>query len=122
MEARTKGYVETIEGRRRPIFEIDSRIISMRNAAERIAINSVLQGSAADLIKIAMNRVHARLKREKRASKMLLQVHDELVFETPSNAADQDARIIREEMTSALTLKIPLKVEVGWAKNWQEVK
>jgi DNA polymerase-1 len=94
----------------------------MRNAAERIAINSVLQGSAADLIKIAMNRVHARLKREKRASKMLLQVHDELVFETPSNAADQDARIIREEMTSAMTLKIPLKVAVGWAKNWQEVK
>jgi DNA polymerase-1 len=122
MEARTQGYVQTIEGRRRPIFEIDSRIISMRNAAERIAINSVLQGSAADLIKIAMNRVSERLKREKRPSQMLLQVHDELVFETPEPAIEQDAAIVREEMTSAMKIKVPLKVEVGWGKNWQEVK
>jgi DNA polymerase-1 len=94
----------------------------MRNAAERIAINSVVQGSAADLIKIAMNNVHARLNRENRASRMLLQVHDELVFETPQRAAEDDATIIREEMTTAMRLRVPLKVEVGWAKNWQEVK
>jgi DNA polymerase-1 len=122
MEAQTKGYVETMLGRRRPIRDIGSQIISMRNAAERMAINSVVQGSAADLIKIAMNNVHRRLKKDKRPSKMLLQVHDELVFETPQDAAEQDAEIIRHEMTSAMTLKVPLKVEIGWAKNWQEVK
>ena len=121
-QAQDKGFVETILGRRRPIFDINSNIISMRNAAERMAINSVVQGSAADLIKIAMNRVHQRLKREDRPSKMLLQVHDELVFETPSDAAESEATMVREEMTAAMTLKVPLKVEVGWAKNWQEVK
>jgi DNA polymerase-1 len=87
-----------------------------------MAINSVVQGSAADLIKIAMNRVYQRLKREGRPSKMLLQVHDELVFETPSDAVESEAAMVREEMTRAMTLKVPLKVEVGWAKNWQEVK
>jgi DNA polymerase I len=127
MEAQSQGYVETLVGRRRPVTEIASNILSMRNAAERIAINSVVQGTAADLIKIAMNNVAARLQREKRPSRMLLQVHDELVFETPSDAAEQDAAIIREEMVNAgrdgmLKLKVPLKVEVGWAKNWQEVK
>ncbi|MBC8105671.1 MAG: DNA polymerase I, partial [Anaerolineae bacterium] len=122
MYAQTHGYVETLMGRRRPVHEIDSRIISMRNQAERIAINSVVQGSAADLIKIAMNNVHARLKREKRPSRMLLQVHDELVFETPQDAVDADALVIREEMTNAMKLRVPLKVEIGWAKNWQEVK
>jgi DNA polymerase-1 len=120
--AQDKGYVETILGRRRPIFDINSNIISLRNAAERMAINSVVQGSAADLIKIAMNRVYQRLKRENRPSRMLLQVHDELVFETPSDAAESEAAMVREEMTSAMKLKVPLKVEVGWARNWQEVK
>ncbi len=122
MDAQTQGYVETIQGRRRPIFEIESRILSMRNAAERIAINSVVQGSAADLIKIAMVNIHRRLHREDRPSRMLLQVHDELVFETPQSAAETDAAIIREEMTQAMTLRLPLKVEIGWAKNWREIK
>jgi len=120
--AQDQGYVETILGRRRPIFDINSNIISLRNAAERMAINSVVQGSAADLIKIAMNRVYQRLKRENRPSRMLLQVHDELVFETPAEAAESEAAMVREEMTGAMTLSVPLKVEVGWAKNWQEVK
>jgi DNA polymerase-1 len=97
-------------------------VISLRNAGERMAINSVVQGSAADLIKIAMNNVYRRLKREKRPSKMLLQVHDELVFETPADAVEKDAQLVREEMTGAMKLKVPLKVEIGWAKNWQEVK
>jgi len=109
-------------GRRRPVYDINSGIVSLRNAAERIAINSVVQGSAADLIKIAMNRVHRRLKAENRPSRMLLQVHDELVFETPADKAEGEAALVREEMTAAMTLKVPLKVEVGWAKNWQEVK
>jgi DNA polymerase-1 len=121
-EAQTKGYVETVLGRRRPIPEIGSHIVSMRNYGERLAINSVVQGSAADLIKVAMVNVHRRLKRENRPSKLLLQVHDELVFETPEAEVETDAAIVREEMTGAMKLKVPLKVEVGWAKNWQEVK
>jgi DNA polymerase-1 len=122
MEAQSQGYVETIMGRRRPIPEITSNILSMRNAGERMAINSVVQGSAADLIKKAMLNVSRRLEKENRPSRLLLQVHDELVFETPLSAVEEDARIVREEMVNAMKLKVPLKVEVGWAKNWQEVK
>jgi DNA polymerase-1 len=121
-EAQSKGFVETILGRRRPVTEIHSNIVSLRNAAERIAINSVVQGSAADLIKVAMVSIHRRLKREKRPSRMLLQVHDELVFETPEKSVEAEAAVVREEMTGAMRLKVPLKVEVGWGKNWQEVK
>jgi DNA polymerase-1 len=121
-EAQEKGYVETMLGRRRPIRDIASPVINLRNGAERMAINSVVQGSAADLIKIAMNNVHARLQREQRPSRMLMQVHDELVFETPASAVEADAQIIREEMVNAMKLDVPLKVDVGWAKNWQEVK
>ncbi|HEV2292564.1 MAG TPA: DNA polymerase I [Tepidisphaeraceae bacterium] len=125
MEAQGQGYVETILGRRRPILEIGSSIISMRNAAERMAINSVVQGSAADLIKVAMLNVYRRLKRERRPSRMLLQVHDELVFETPEVGVEADANLVREEMVNAgkqLGITVPLKVEMGWGKNWQEVK
>jgi DNA polymerase-1 len=122
MEAQSQGYVETILGRRRPVTDINSGVLSVRNAAERAAINGVVQGSAADLFKIAMNRVYHRLKKDNRASKMLLQVHDELVFETPMDAVEADAKIIREEMTAAMKLKVPLKVEVGWGKNWGEGK
>ncbi|HEX8522858.1 MAG TPA: DNA polymerase I [Tepidisphaeraceae bacterium] len=122
MEAQSQGYVETIMGRRRPIPEIHSHIVAMRNAGERMAINSVVQGSAADLIKQAMLNVYRRLEREKRPSRMLLQVHDELVFETPLDAAEADAQMVREEMVNAMKLKVPLKVEVGWSKNWGEAK
>jgi len=122
MEAQSRGYVETIVGRRRPIPELSSHIVSMRNAGERMAINSVVQGSAADLMKQSMLNVYRRLRRDKRPSKLLLQIHDELVFETPADAVEEDARIVREEMVNAMKLKVPLKVEVGWAKNWQEVK
>lgn len=122
LHAREHGFVQTIRGRRRPVTDINSSVISVRNAAERIAINSVVQGSAADLIKIAMNNVYQRLNKEKRPSKMLVQVHDELVFETPANQAEAEAEMVRHEMTSAMKLKVPLKVEINWAKNWQEVK
>jgi DNA polymerase I len=122
MEAQGHGYVKTILGRRRPIPEIQSNTLAIRNMGERMAINSVVQGSAADLIKVAMNNIHRRIKREKRPSRMLLQVHDELVFETPEDAVESEAEMIRQEMTSAIQLAAPLKVEVGWGKNWQEVK
>ena len=122
MEAQANGYVETILGRRRPVTEIHSNILSLRNAAERIAINSVVQGSAADLIKIAMVNIYRRIQKEKRPSRMLLQVHDELVFETPEKDVEKEAAMVREEMIRAMKLTVPLKVDVGWAKNWQEVK
>ena len=122
MTAQSTGLVKTIRGRHRPIPEIQSKIVSMRNYAERLAINSVVQGSAADLIKMAMVNIHRRLKAEGRPSKILLQVHDELVFETPADQVEADAQIIRTEMVNAMSLKVPLKVDVGWGKNWEEGK
>ncbi len=121
-EAHEKGYVETIGGRRRPIPDITSGVLAQRNYAERAAINSVVQGSAADLIKQAMLNVYRRMIKDNSPSKMLLQVHDELVFETPAQFAESEAAMVRDEMTRAMTLKVPLKVEAGWGKNWQEVK
>jgi DNA polymerase I len=121
-DAKSLGYVRTILGRRRPIPDITSGVANLRNQAERQAINSVVQGSAADLIKLAMLNIHRRLKSENRPSRMLLQVHDELVFETPLADVQSEADMVRQEMTNAMKLKTPLKVEVGWGKNWQEVK
>lgn len=123
-EAKAKGFVETILGRRRPIPDITSGVINIRNYAERAAINSVVQGSAADLIKVAMVNIYRKLISENHTSKMLLQVHDELVFETPIGQEEAEAEFVKREMNSALSdkLTVPLKVEVGWAKNWQEVK
>jgi DNA polymerase I len=121
-EAKEAGYVRTILGRRRRIPDISSGVASVRNMAERQAINSVVQGSAADLIKVAMLNIHRKLESEKRPSRMLIQVHDELVFETPIEAVESEAAMIRREMTGAMKLNVPLKVEVGWGKNWQEVK
>jgi DNA polymerase-1 len=82
----------------------------------------VVQGSAADLIKTAMVNIYRRLNSEKRGTKLLMQVHDELVFEAPKSGVEGEAGMIKEEMNSAMKLKVPLKVEVGWGKNWQEVK
>jgi DNA polymerase-1 len=121
-KARRDGYVETIRGRRRPLPDINSGVINIRNMNERMAINSVVQGSAADLIKIAMVNIHRKIREEKRNLQMLLQVHDELVFETPETEAEAQAAFVRAEMTGAMSLKVPLDVEVGWGKNWQEVK
>jgi DNA polymerase-1 len=122
MHAQSHGYVETMLGRRRPLPDISSGVIALRNAAERMAINSVVQGSAADMIKIAMVNVFRRMKKENAKGKLLLQVHDELVFETPADVVEQEAAWIREEMQAAMQLKVPLKVEIGWGKNWQEGK
>jgi DNA polymerase-1 len=120
--AQTHGYVETILGRRRPILEINSAILAQRRGAERAAGNTIIQGSAADLIKTAMVKLHRRMKRENLRSRMLLQVHDELVFETPIEVAEAESAIIREEMGNAMKLSVPLKVEVGWGKNWDDAK
>ena len=122
MDAKDKGYVETIRGRRRPIPEIESRIASMRQYAERTAINSVIQGSAADLIKLAMLDVAKRLEEARSPAKLLLQVHDELVFECPADAAAETADLARSAMVGAMELRVPLKVDAGWAENWREAK
>ncbi len=121
-QARDKGYVETILGRRRPLPDISNSVLAIRSAAERMAINSVVQGSAADMIKVAMLNVYRRLRSENRPSRLLMQVHDELVFETPLAHVEAEAEMVRTEMQNAMTLRVPIRVEVGWGKNWQEGK
>ena len=121
-QARDQGYVETILQRRRRIAEIDSRNAQRRALAERLAINSVVQGSAADLIKRAMINIAERTRREKRPSRMLLQIHDELVFEVPRKAVPAEQEMIVEEMSSAVKLRVPLKVDVAVGENWMEAK
>ncbi len=121
-KAKADGYVETIIGRRRPLPDINSGVINIRNMNERMAINSVVQGSAADLIKVAMVNIHRAIDQESRPLSMLLQVHDELVFETPADQAELQVAFVRQMMTTAMQLKVPLEVESGWGKNWQEVK
>ncbi len=121
-QARQNGYVETIFGRRRRIAEIDARNPQRRAQAERLAINSVVQGSAADLIKQAMINIAGRIVREKRHARMLLQIHDELVFEVPTKDVKAECEMIVEEMTGAVALTVPLKVDVGVGSNWMDVK
>jgi DNA polymerase-1 len=101
---------------------IDSRNSAVRSQAERLAINSVVQCSAADLIKQAMVNIAARLQRENRPSRMLLQIHDELLFETPVSAIATERDMIVQEMSGAIKLSVPLKVDVGVGDNWMEAK
>ncbi|MCC6680206.1 MAG: DNA polymerase I [Phycisphaeraceae bacterium] len=116
------GYVSTILGRRRAIPEITSTNGNTRALGERLAINTVVQGSAADLIKLAMVNLHRRIEAESLPMKMLLQIHDELVFETPAKEADRCSEIIQHEMQTAMPLKVPLVVELGRGSNWFEAK
>ncbi len=114
------GYVSTILGRRRPLPELKSSNKNVKMQAERMAIATTVQGSAADLIKLAMITLHRDLKREKPPYKMLLQVHDELIFEIPEGEEEQAAKWVGERMESAMDLKVPLVVDAGWGKNWLE--
>jgi DNA polymerase-1 len=120
--AREHGYVETIFKRRRYVPELRDRNFSIRAFGERTAANSPIQGSAADLIKIAMIRIHARLQAERLSARMLLQVHDELVFEVPGPELDVVTALVRAEMEGAATLSVPLVVDVGTGKNWLDTK
>jgi DNA polymerase-1 len=119
-EARRNGYVTTLLGRRRIITELDSEQPRIAAAARNVAINTPIQGTAADLIKVAMIRIDERLRREGLASRMLLQVHDELVFEAPHAEVERLTALVRETMEGALELSVPLVVEVGTGKNWLE--
>jgi len=120
--ARHQGYVQTIFGRRRYVPEVRERNFNIRAFGERIAANSPIQGSAADLIKIAMARVAAALRTKSLKSAMLLQVHDELVFETPESEIDALTALVRSEMEGAAALTVPLLVDIGVGPNWLETK
>jgi DNA polymerase-1 len=120
--AREHGYAQTIFGRRRYIPELRERNFNIRAFGERVAANSPIQGSAADLIKIAMIRVDAALQREKLQARMLLQVHDELVFEAPAQEIETLGTLVRTEMEGAASLAVPLVVDVGVGDNWLETK
>jgi DNA polymerase-1 len=119
-EARKTGEVRTLYGRKRALPEITSRNPALRQGAERMAVNTPIQGTAADIVKIAMLRVDARLRRERRDARMLLQVHDELVVEASDADADAAAAVVKEEMERAAELKVPLDVEVGRGRSWAE--
>jgi DNA polymerase-1 len=121
-DARRDGFVRTAFGRRRPIENINSRNAPARAQAERFAVNTVIQGSAADLIKSAMIRLHTRIERNRLPLRLLLQVHDELVCEGPRAEASALADCVREEMSGAMALRVPLKVDVAWGENWLEAK
>ena len=121
-EAKELGYVETISGRRRYIPEIHDRNFNTRAFGERLAQNSPIQGSAADLIKVAMIRIHARLRAAAMQSRMLLQVHDELVFEFPADEEEALRSLVDKEMTTAVALDVPLVVDIGTGPNWLEAK
>jgi len=125
---RKQGYVSTILGRRRAIqgvrdisgSKLGDPASRQRNLPERTAINSVIQGSAADIIKLAMINIQRRLRDEQRRSKMLLQIHDELVFEAPPDELEAIERLVREEMTGVMPLSVPLKVDLKMGSNWAE--
>jgi DNA polymerase-1 len=120
--ARRDGAVTTILGRRREIDGIDARNRGQRALAERLAVNTVIQGSAADMIKTAMNHLHQRIAADRLPLRMLLQVHDELVCETPAADAPAHARLVEETMRNAIPLSVPVKVEAHIGDNWLDAK
>ena len=121
-QALDHGYVSTLTGRRREIHEIYATNRSRRSLGERLAINTVVQGSAADLMKAAMVHVQHRIDADKLPLKMLLQIHDELVLETPEVFAAEQAKIVCEEMENAMSLLVPLRTEAGIGDNWMTAK
>ena len=121
-DARKNTFTTTLFGRRRPITDLDSRNPAARGFAERIAVNSPIQGTAADLIKLAMIRVDGRLREEKLATRMLLQVHDELLFEVPEAELDYVAEMVKREMEHVHKLDVPLIADVHSGQNWRDLK
>jgi DNA polymerase-1 len=118
--ARAKGYTETICHRRCYLRDINSANATVRGFAERNAINAPIQGSAADIIKIAMIRIHRRFREEGIRSKMILQVHDELNFSVLPEERERVEQIVLTEMQAAFTMKVPLIADAGWGENWLE--
>lgn len=118
--ARANGYVKTIIGRRRYLKDINSRNFTVRGFAEREAINAPLQGSAADLIKLAMINIYDEFKKLKLKTRMTLQVHDELVFDAHKSELDIIKPIIHDRMIQAIKTKVPIEVDIGVGANWLE--
>ncbi|MEA3471383.1 MAG: DNA polymerase, partial [Thermodesulfobacteriota bacterium] len=119
-EARKNGFVTTLLGRRRYIPEINSRNVTVRQFAERMAMNTPIQGTAADIIKVAMLDIARSLEEKNLLSSMIMQVHDELVFEAPEGERQEVINLVRNKMEGVITLKVPLIVEIYAGKNWDE--
>ena len=120
--AKKRGYVATIMGRRRYLPELESPVFNIRAFGERVALNAPIQGSSADIIKLAMNNTARRLRAEKRKAKLILQIHDELIIEAPLAEAEPIKTLLREEMENVMRLSVPLTVDVAAGKNWAEAK
>jgi DNA polymerase-1 len=118
--ARENGYVETLLGRRRYLRDINAGNWTIRGFAERNAINAPIQGSAADMIKVAMINIQKQLKHYKMQSKMILQVHDELLFDVQLSEKENLAEMVKKEMQNALPLQVPVDVSAGFGNNWLE--
>jgi len=114
--------VETVLGRRRYIPEINASNVNVRQAAERMAVNMPVQGTAADIMKLAMIRVHNKLSGDGLKARMLLQVHDELLFELPNEETEALSEMLREEMGSAMELAVPLKVDIKTGYTWGDME
>src|ERR687888_80404 len=121
-QAKRDGYVTSLLGRRRPVPEIRASNRQTRSLGERLAVNSVMQGTAADVIKVAMISIHRRLREEGRAARLVLQIHDELLLEAPEAEVSDVRELVREEMCGAYPLDPPLAVDVGVGENWREAK
>ena len=119
-EARENGYVSTILGRRRYLRDINSRNATLRGYSERNAINAPIQGTAADIIKVAMNNIHKWMLEEKVKSKMIMQVHDELVFDLVKEEKDLVTKKVEKFMKEAIPLTVPMEIGIGYGKNWLE--
>jgi DNA polymerase-1 len=120
--ARQQEYVETLLHRRRALPELKSSNFNLRSFGERVALNMPIQGTAADIIKLAMVRVHRRLKEEKLCARLIMQVHDELIVECPLAEQQQVERLLAEEMEGVMALSVPLLAEAHSGRNWLEVK
>ena len=121
-EAKEKGYAVSLYGRRRPVPELKEANFMRRSFGERVAMNSPIQGTAADIMKIAMNRVFDRLKKENLRSKLILQIHDELLIEAPEEEAEEVRKILTEEMKASADLKVALETDCHIGTDWYEAK
>ena len=121
-KAKAAGYVETLFHRRRDLPELKSSNFNMRSFGERVALNMPIQGTAADVMKLAMVAVHRRLKAENLRARLVLQVHDELIVECPESEAETVAKLLTEEMENVVRLSVPLTADAHWGKNWLEAK
>jgi len=120
--AKEAGCVETLMHRRRALPELAASNFQTRSFGERVALNMPIQGTAADIVKLAMVRVDERLRREGLRGRLILQVHDELIVECPEDEAEKTAALLTEEMEKVMTLSVPLTAEAHWGKNWLEAK